>query len=147
MYSTLAFHSSRCLFSTVDVKVALDIWFLYSVFLISGIEVHNSLEDTFLPPPTAASLVGSPPVLGLDPDPESGTLSPGFRVQPRGHSAPVIISQVKNWKPPPSFSVFLNTNKLNSVIKVVEFLGASLWKSITLIIHSKEIMFSKLLVS
>merc|ERR1712223_1366047 len=61
---------------------------------VPGVEVHNSLEDTFLPPPTAASLVGSPPVLGLDPDPESGTLSPGFRVQPRGHSAPVIISQV-----------------------------------------------------
>merc|ERR1712223_1530934 len=59
---------------------------------VPGVEVHNSLEDTFLPPPTAASLVGSPP--GLDPDPESGTLSPGFRVQPRGHSAPVIISQV-----------------------------------------------------
>jgi len=68
---------------------------------VPGVEVHNSLEDTFLPPPTAASLVGSPPGLGqLDPDPESGTLSPGFRVQPRGHSspkfsAPVIISQVK----------------------------------------------------
>jgi len=67
---------------------------------VPGVEVHNSLEDTFLPPPTAASLVGSPPGLGqLDPDPESGTLSPGFRVQPRGHSspkfsAPVIISQV-----------------------------------------------------
>ena len=72
-----------------------------SIILFSGVEVHNSLEDTFLPPPTAASLVGSPPGLGqLDPDPESGTLSPGFRVQPRGHSspvysAPVIISQVK----------------------------------------------------
>ena len=69
-------------------------------YLISGVEVHNSLEDTFLPPPTAASLVGSPPGLDPDPDPESGTLSPGFRVQPRGHSsphysAPVIISQVK----------------------------------------------------
>lgn len=52
--------------------------------------VPNSLEDNFLPPPTAASLVGSPPGL----DSESRTLSPTFRVQPRGHSAPVIISQV-----------------------------------------------------
>ena len=57
---------------------------------VPGLDVHNSLEDSFLPPPTAASLVGSPPGL----DPESGTLSPGFKVHPRGHSAPVIISQV-----------------------------------------------------
>lgn len=60
---------------------------------VPGVEsVHNSLEDSFLPPPTAASLVGSPP--GLDKADESGTLSPGFKVHPRGHSAPVIISQV-----------------------------------------------------
>ena len=59
---------------------------------VPGLEVHNSLEDSFLPPPTAASLVGSPP--GLDHESESRTLSPGFKVRPRGHSAPVIISQV-----------------------------------------------------
>ena len=56
--------------------------------------MHNSLEDSFLPPPTAASLVGSPPGLDHDHSHESRTLSPGFKVRPRGHSAPVIISQV-----------------------------------------------------
>ena len=59
-----------------------------------GLDVHNSLEDSFLPPPTAASLVGSPPGLDHDHSHESRTLSPGFKVRPRGHSAPVIISQV-----------------------------------------------------
>ena len=61
---------------------------------VPGLEVHNSLEDSFLPPPTAASLVGSPPGLQDPADPESKTLSPGFKVHPRGHSAPVIISRV-----------------------------------------------------
>ena len=63
---------------------------------VPGLEVHNSLEDSFLPPPTAASLVGSPPGLsgGEAEGSESRTLSPGFKVRPRGHSAPVIISQV-----------------------------------------------------
>ena len=60
---------------------------------VPGLEVHNSLEDSFLPPPTAASLVGSPP--GLD-ESESRTLSPGFKVRPRGHSAPVSVN--KNWE-------------------------------------------------
>jgi len=39
-------------------------------------------------------LVGSPPGLDHDHSHESRTLSPGFKVRPRGHSAPVIISQV-----------------------------------------------------
>jgi hypothetical protein len=60
---------------------------------VPGLDVHNSLENTFLPPPTAASLVGSPPLLDLD-SPESKTLAPTFKVHPRGHSGPVIISQV-----------------------------------------------------
>ena len=61
---------------------------------VPGLDVHNSLENSFLPPPTAASLVGSPPLLDPE-DLETKTLPPSFKVHPRGHSGPVIISQVQ----------------------------------------------------
>ena len=61
---------------------------------VPGLDVHNSLENSFLPPPTAASLVGSPPLLDPE-DLETKTLPPSFKVHPRGHSGPVIISQVE----------------------------------------------------
>ncbi len=95
---------------------------------VPGVEIHNSLEDSFLPPPTAASLVGSPP--GLDQNSEgnfeSGTLSPAFKVQPRGHSAPVIISQVnifddhllkKTLQVPPFFENRCQSNPFSRLVK------------------------------
>ena len=78
---------------------------------VPGLDVHNSLENSFLPPPTAASLVGSPPLLDPE-DLETKTLPPSFKVHPRGHSGPVIISQVQCFKSKQSISHSVDANFL-----------------------------------
>ena len=119
---------------------------------VPGLDIHNSLENTFLPPPTAgkyfnfvyiffsvcsnkykfhekfffclffAASLVGSPPL-LDPDsPESKTLAPSFKVHPRGYSGPVIISQVCKY-----FKLFFSTD----IIMMIQEIPFQVLKIIT----------------